>query len=61
MDYRGLTYTKIGLQMEAADFAHVSPAWILAQEHFIFASNETYFRKILDTLVDPVRHPPLKA
>ena len=58
--YRGLTYTRIGLQMEAADFAHVSPAWILAQEHFIFASNETYFRKILDTLVDPKAHPPLK-
>ena len=60
VEYRGLTYTRIGLQMEAADFAHVSPAWILAQEHFIFASNETYFRKILDTLVDPREHPPLK-
>ncbi len=60
VEYRGLTYTRIGLQMEAADFAHVSPAWILAQEHFIFASNETYFRKILDTIVDPRAHPPLK-
>jgi len=39
----------------------VDPAYILAQDHFIFSSNESYFRKILDTMVDPRGHPPLST
>ena len=59
--YRGLTYRRIRLEVQTADYATVEPAYILAQNHFIFASNETYFRKILDTMVDPVEHKPLSA
>jgi hypothetical protein len=61
VDYRGLSYTKLRLRMDVADFALVKPAYILAQDHFIFCTNESYFRRILDTLVDPRAHPPLSA
>ncbi len=59
VEYKGLTYSRGHLEVEAADFADISPAWILAQNHFIFSNNESYFRKILDTLVDPKAAPPL--
>ncbi|MHC5011272.1 MAG: hypothetical protein ACYTG6_10020, partial [Planctomycetota bacterium] len=59
VDYRGLTYTRIRLKHEIADFALVKPAYILAQDHFIFCSNESYFLKILDAIVDPDGSPPL--
>ena len=58
-DYQGLSYTRVNLQQEAADFALFTPCWILAQDHFIFASNESYFHKILDTVLEPKVHPPL--
>jgi hypothetical protein len=58
-EYKGLEYTKVRLETEIGDFRDVSPAWILVQDHFIFASNESYFLKILDTLKDPETHPPL--
>ncbi len=58
-EYKGLTYTRAHLQQEAADFRLFTPCWILAQNHLIFASNESYFLKILDTLSDPKKFPPL--
>ncbi len=59
--YRGLTYRRIRLEAQSVDYATVEPAYILAQDHFIFASNETYFLKILDTMVAPQDHKPLSA
>lgn len=59
VEYEGLTYTRIRLEVQSADYAMVQPAYILAQDHFIFCSNESYFRKILDTMVDPTGHPSL--
>lgn len=59
--YRGLTYRRIHLEVKPGDYATVDPAYILAQDHFIFSSNESYFRKILDTMVDPKGHPPLST
>ncbi|MFV1958578.1 MAG: hypothetical protein ACC662_04100 [Planctomycetota bacterium] len=59
VEYRGLTYTRAKLQHESADFHDGQPCWVLGQNHFIFASNEGYFRKILDTVIDPKASPPL--
>lgn len=60
-DYRGLTYRRIRLEAQSSDYLDMEPAYILAQNHFIFASNETYFLKILDTMVDPQTHKPLAS
>ena len=61
VEYRGLTYTRVEQEMKIADYAIMQPAYILAQNFFIFSSNESYFRKILDTMVDPKSSPPLSA
>jgi hypothetical protein len=61
VEYRGLTYTLIKQEMKIADYALMKPAYILAQDHFLFATNESYFRKILDTMVDSKAHPSLAS
>ncbi len=47
------TYSRITPKAKFRDFKLITPCYILAQDHFIFALNETYFRKILDTMADP--------
>jgi hypothetical protein len=59
--YRGITYSKMALEQETADFRFVQPAFLLHQDHLLLATNEEYFKKIIDTLVDPQGHPPLAA
>jgi hypothetical protein len=52
-EYAGLTYTRAQMIQKFRDFKLVTPCWMLAQDTFIFSTNEDYFRQILDTLKDP--------
>ncbi|MCP5067181.1 MAG: hypothetical protein GY946_11500 [bacterium] len=52
-EYAGFTYTRAQMIQKFRDFKLVTPCWMLAQDTFIFSTNEDYFRQILDTLKDP--------
>ena len=52
-EYAGLRYTRAQMIQKFRDFKLVTPCWMLAQDTFIFSTNEDYFRQILDTLKDP--------
>lgn len=52
LEYRGFTYSRAEIVQKMADFALLSPCFILAHDHLIFTNNETYMRQILDTAAD---------
>ena len=52
-EHMGIPYTRISLDIETRDFALLSPCWLLAQDHFVFSTNEDYFKKVIETIVEP--------
>ena len=55
LEYRGFPYTHLKLETTPMDMAHVDPAYMLVQEHIIFANNQIYLKQIIDTIADQGR------
>ena len=52
VDYRGFKYTLLKPRAKDMDLKHLDPAYVLVQDHLIFANNYTYLRQIIDTIAD---------
>jgi hypothetical protein len=48
--YRGISYARLEIEQKSADFQLATPGYLLVQDHLILSTNESYLRKIIDTL-----------
>lgn len=53
--YKGIEYTRLHLQQKIRDYELVTPCFVLFRDTFVLATNEDYFKKILETLDDQGR------
>ncbi len=50
--FKGFKFMRAKLQTEILDYKLVTPCFLLANDHLVITTNETYMRQIIDTVAD---------